>query len=59
MGCGCKKKSQPTQSVQTPSIVKLSEVSTTQQTEISLSEQQQLQVDAIVEKLGQLDETTR
>lgn len=56
MGCGCKKKPQ---AAQTPTTVKITEVSTPQQTEISLTEQQVQQVDAIVEKINQLDETTR
>lgn len=56
MGCGCKKKSQP---VQSPTTVKITEVNTTQQVEISLSDQQQQQVETIVDKLNRLDETTR
>jgi hypothetical protein len=53
MGCGCKK-NKNTEVIEQPSEVKVTVDETTQQT-ITLTEQQQQTVDAIVAKLNQLN----
>jgi hypothetical protein len=53
MGCGCKK-NKNTEVVNQPAEIKVTVEETTQQT-ITLTEQQQQTVDAIVAKLNQLN----